>query len=85
MEPPLPFHKVLFNYLKQDHQSYFPGSILYLFPPYSFSNYIKLYQQNMDEVDKGDQHRVIYAGFVNESYFQNSIRKCNWVLLILIL
>ena len=38
-------------------------------------NDIRLYQMEMDGVDRGDQHRVMGAGFANVSHFKKWYKK----------
>ena len=37
-------------------------------------NDLMMYQQHIGGVDRGDQHRVMGAGFANVSYFKNGTR-----------
>ena len=41
-------------------------------------NDIILYQQYMDGVDRGDQHRVVGAGFANVAHFKKWYKRHFW-------
>ena len=47
-------------------------------------NDIVMYQTYMGGVDRGDQHRVVGAGFVNVAHFKKWYKKLSWVLLTLV-
>ena len=48
-----------------------------------FLSDIVKYQTYMDGVDRGDQHRVMGAGFANSAHSKNGTKKYSWVLEIL--
>ena len=44
-------------------------------------NDITMYQQNMDGADRGDQHRVMGAGFPNVAHFKKWYKRLSWEFL----
>ena len=43
---------------------------------------IMKHQENIESVDRGDQHRMMGVGFFNVSHIKNVIIRTNWVWMI---